>query len=67
MSATNWNEWQVEEKDNLLQIDRFVEDGHTRHCACRLVWGDGECECEKVGIIPGPLSRIIAKFFGDCK
>jgi murein endopeptidase len=20
--------------------------GHTRHCACRIVWGDGECECK---------------------
>ena len=22
------------------------EKGHSHHCACRQVWGDGECECD---------------------
>ena len=26
-------------------IESFVKDGHTYHCACRMTWGDGECEC----------------------
>lgn len=31
-------------------IDQLISEGHTRHCACRQVWGDGECSCalEKV-------------------
>lgn len=35
------NEWHSDNK----KIDAFVEFGHSRHCAYRLVWGDGECEC----------------------
>jgi len=27
-------------------INHLVSRGHTRHCACRQVWGDGECECD---------------------
>lgn len=26
-------------------IQALEECGHTSHCACRQVWGDGECEC----------------------
>lgn len=26
-------------------IDAIVRTGHTDHCARRLAWGDGECEC----------------------
>ena len=22
-----------------------IRDGHTYHCASRMFWGDGECEC----------------------
>jgi hypothetical protein len=25
-------------------LDR-LPSGHTRHCAARMKWGDGECEC----------------------
>ena len=32
-------------KDGEEEIPRLMRDGHTCHCACRLVWGDGECEC----------------------
>lgn len=28
-----------------VKIKELIEVGHTRHCACRQVWGDGECEC----------------------
>ena len=28
-------------------IEKLVADGHTRHCACRMQWGDGECGCGK--------------------
>ena len=24
---------------------RLTDQGHTFHCACRQIWGDGECEC----------------------
>ena len=28
------------------EIDSLISQGHPRHCACRQVWGDGECECD---------------------
>ena len=46
MDATNWGEWQEEEADNLEEITRLEKAGYPRHCACRQVWGDGECECD---------------------
>ncbi len=27
------------------KIKELVSDGHSRHCACRIVWGGEECEC----------------------
>ena len=36
----------VKEKE---EITEAVRSGHTYHCACRMVWGDGECECGKDG------------------
>ena len=27
------------------EIECLEKVGHTYHCACRQVWGDGECEC----------------------
>jgi len=43
--AKNWEEWEIEEAENLKKIDEIVASGHSSHCACRQVWGDGECEC----------------------
>jgi len=45
----SWEEWGKEEAENIERIKELRNDGHTRHCACRLVWGDGECECGKHG------------------
>lgn len=33
-------------KEELKRIDEIVANGHPEHCACRQVWGDGECECD---------------------
>jgi len=57
--AENWDEWKIEEADNLKEIDRLVGAGHHRHCACRQVWGDGECECDlyKQGYDPDAWMR----------
>lgn len=51
----NYTEWLKEqglekeaeefEKD-LKRIREIKEEGHSYHCACRQVWGDGECECD---------------------
>ena len=46
MKATNWEEWEIEEADNLKKIEELRNQGHSHHCACRIVWGDGECECD---------------------
>ncbi len=30
---------------DMREINNLIQDRHTRHCAYRQVWGDGECEC----------------------
>lgn len=45
-NAERWQEWEQEEADNLAQIAILQNQGHSHHCACRQVWGDGECECD---------------------
>jgi hypothetical protein len=60
---------QDETDEENRQISAFHHDGHSYHCACRLVWGDGECECRRQQnwIAPKPTtadSRLIANF--DC-
>ena len=42
---TNKEEWEVEKRDDFQKIADLIEQGHGRHCACRIVWGDGECSC----------------------
>jgi hypothetical protein len=42
----HWREWKIEERENLKRIDYLKAQGHSEHCACRQVWGDGECECD---------------------
>lgn len=37
---------QVEWDSDLKKIDDIISQGHSHHCACRQVWGDGECECD---------------------
>lgn len=46
------------------KILELQKDGHTFHCACRIIWGDGECECNKKDFIPGSISR--AMYQGRC-
>jgi hypothetical protein len=36
-------EWELE----YAKMKEYHAKGHTHHCACRIVWGDGECECRK--------------------
>jgi hypothetical protein len=36
----------AEAKNDLKCINDLIISGHTRHCAYRMVWGDGECECK---------------------
>lgn len=40
--ATMRPQWRRES----ARIRASIRDGHTSHCAKRLVWGDGECECD---------------------
>jgi hypothetical protein len=40
-----WEEWKKEEAENLARIKDLRKQGHTKHCSCRMIWGDGECEC----------------------
>ena len=45
--ATNWEEFDAATVNERAEIKRLQdEDGHSHHCAHRIVWGDGECECE---------------------
>ncbi len=43
----SWDQWEKEESKNLELIKEIQTKGHSRHCACRQVWGDGECSCSK--------------------
>ena len=40
---------QSEELEMLRGILAHIEEGHTIHCAKRMAYGDGECECDMVG------------------
>ena len=40
-----WEKWEAEEMDNIKAVKELQRKGHSPHCACRQVWGDGECEC----------------------
>jgi hypothetical protein len=42
----NWKEWETDEAEDLKRIKQLQKEGHSHHCACRQVWGDGECECD---------------------
>lgn len=46
-------------KDDKRKIVALIDDGHTYHCACRQLFGDGECECRGRGIAPGPISAMV--------
>ena len=51
----------ADNEKTLREIALHEHEGHTAHCAARMMWGDGQCECEKKGIIPGAISREIAE------
>lgn len=41
---------EMEVEAQYAQIERLIlAEGHTEHCAKRIVWGDGECECHVEG------------------
>jgi hypothetical protein len=40
-----------------LKVLELQKEGHTFHCAMRIITGDGECECNKEDFIPGNISR----------
>jgi len=53
-----------DEREN-ARILSLQKEGHTFHCACRQVMGDGECECNKKDFIPGSISRMM--YAGVCQ
>lgn len=32
-------------QNDLDKIHELMKDGHSYHCSCKMIWGDGECEC----------------------
>jgi len=48
-------------KEDVLKLQK---EGHTFHCAMRILTGDGECECNKTDLIPGSISD--AMYAGVC-
>jgi hypothetical protein len=42
----DFKEFVADHTDDFKEIERIKRDGHIHHCACRQVWGDGECECD---------------------
>lgn len=45
------DQWEIDEAANIKKIGVLQTQGHTHHCACRIVWCDGECTCRK-GVEP---------------
>lgn len=41
-----WEEFEEDHAEDYKNIGRLQAEGHPHHCACRQVWGDGECECD---------------------
>ena len=41
-----WKKFDTEHEDDYRRIQDIQGKGHPHHCACRQVWGDGECECD---------------------
>ena len=37
---------ELDELCDKIEIMSLEKQGHSNHCACRQVWGDGECECD---------------------
>lgn len=50
---------EVMHKQDSARIRRIEGQGHTYHCACRLVWGDGKCECGGDKEVFTPASQVI--------
>ena len=46
------------------EVEQLQKEGHTFHCAMRILTGDGECECNKTNQIPGSISRQM--YAGRC-
>ena len=45
-NCAKWRQWEERHSEDLAEVDRLQKVGHSHHCACRQVWGDGECECD---------------------
>lgn len=45
-TAELWADWEDRHKDEIEEVKQYQKNGHPYHCACRMVWGDGECECD---------------------
>ena len=42
-----WEKFYSDHGADYIKISDLREQGHTHHCACRMVWGDGICTCRK--------------------
>ena len=36
-----------QDKKDRTKMELRMKQGHSFHCACHQVWGNGECECKK--------------------
>ena len=41
-----WKQWEFDEAPAIEAIKALQKEGHSHHCACRIVFGDDECECD---------------------
>lgn len=62
--STNWQEWEQEHKEELKRIEDLRKKGHSHHCACRIVFGDGECLCDQSPLNVEEVLREIHKAYG---
>lgn len=54
MAMTEYKEFLKESE----RVDVIISQGHGRHCACRMIWGDGICTCNRKGT---PLKETMEK------
>lgn len=56
-----------EEYPSNEEIENLQKEGHTFHCAMRILCGDGECECGKTSTVtPGFSGKLYGNLCAVC-
>jgi hypothetical protein len=50
----DWKEWEIKYRDSLEEVEKLILLGHSKPCAIRQLFGDGECTCS-LGTLDGNI------------